>query len=83
MLANLKKAPLDTDLYYFVELQRFTEQIATSFGYILPYGSQLNLTVGSVQILVNTFKSRLDDLRSSVPSDSRCMSKNRPDGHGM
>ena len=74
-LAIRKLAPLDADLYYLVELERISEQIATTFGYTSTHRSESQHTASSIQILVNSFKSRLDDLRASFPKDSSCMSE--------
>ena len=74
-LTNRKLAPLDAELYYLVELERISEQIATTFGLTSSYRSETMPTASSIQILINAFKSRLEDLKASFPIDSPCLSE--------
>lgn len=74
-LAEVKNAPTDGDLIHFIGLQRLAEEIATTFGYDSITNEGRYLRIENVELSVKAFKSRLHDLRLSLPSNSRCLGK--------
>ena len=74
-LVQSSYAPTDVDLIYFVGLQRLGEEIAITFGYDSINNESRRLSIEHVELFVKAFKSRLLDLRSSFPSNSKCSSK--------
>ncbi len=72
-LAKTEIAPADGDLVHFISLQRLAEEISSTFGYNLSHNEGAHINVENIELLVNAFISRLHDVRSSFPSNSRCL----------
>ena len=69
LLATVNEAPSDQQLTYYVHLQGLAEEIADTFSYINESRPRL-LTMNeieSVEVRVNAFNDRLQQLRLSIP----------------
>ena len=71
-LAAANKAPSDPLLIHYVTFQGLAEEIADNFGYINESGRHLlsMSDLESVEIRVNAFNERLQQLRVSIPQDT-------------
>ena len=67
-LAVAHDVPTDAVLTHFINSQRLAEEIASTLGYDAPKCEQLHSRVEIVELSVKAFRSRLHNLRGSLPS---------------
>ena len=78
-LEQAQETPTDSELVYYVRLQKLAEEVGTMFGYGEP-SDQPSLGPERIQLTVRAFNAQLKDLWNSYPPNVRQNCKHDPRG---